>query len=61
MVQSTKDLKLAEQVKQACLQAAREGFEDASMRGLCSEGAIEAAIGAIQSLKLEKLVEESQD
>lgn len=50
-------LQLAEKVKEACVQAAREGFQDASISGLCAEGAMEAAISAIQNLKLEKLIE----
>lgn len=50
---------LAELVRQACIQAAREGFTEASMSGLCTEGAMEAAVGAIQSLDLDKLTEGS--
>lgn len=53
-------IKLAQKVKEACVQAAREGFEDASMRGLCNEGAVEAAIGHIQSLKMEQIIEEAK-
>jgi hypothetical protein len=47
---------LGQTVRNACIQAARESFRDASMSGLCREGAIEAAIGAMQSLDVEKLV-----
>lgn len=43
-------------IRQACIEAAREGFRDASVSGLCTDGAIEAAIGAIQSLKLENFL-----
>lgn len=46
----------AEQIRQACIKVAREGFMDASMSGLCAEGAIEAAISAIQSLDLDKVL-----
>lgn len=49
-------LKLAEEVRQACLEAAREGFQDASMSGLCAEGAIEAAVGSIQSVDIENII-----
>ena len=42
----------AEIVRQACIAAALEGYEDAAMRGLCCEGAWEAAIGAIRRLDL---------
>lgn len=48
--------KLAEEVRQACLNAAKEGFRDASMSGLCSEGAIEAAVGSIQKIDLSKII-----
>lgn len=46
-----------EQVREACIKAAREGFIDASMSGLCTEGAMEAAISAMQSLDIEKVIE----
>ncbi|MDR8393169.1 acetyltransferase [Aliifodinibius sp. S!AR15-10] len=49
---------IARLVQQECIRAAREGFQDASMSGLCREGALEAAIGSIQSLDLEKLIEQ---
>ena len=50
------DVKLAEEVRKACLEAARDGFREASMSGLCSEGAIEAATGSIQSLDMEQII-----
>jgi len=53
----TKIKKIAEKVRSACIEAAREGFQDASMSGLCLEGAIEAAIGSIQSLDLEFIID----
>lgn len=49
-------IELAEFVRKACIEAAREGFKDASMSGLCTEGAMEAAISAMQNLELEKLI-----
>lgn len=51
-----RDRRLAERVRAACIQAALEGYEDAAIRGLCGEGAWEAAIGAIQRLDLEPIV-----
>lgn len=45
---------LAEAVRQACLNAAREAFESASLSGLCREGAEEAALDAIRALDLDK-------
>ncbi len=50
------DVKLAEAVRKACLEAAREGFREASMSGLCQEGAMEAATGSIQTLDLERII-----
>lgn len=48
---------MAESIRQACIDAAKEGFQDASMSGLCSEGAMEAAVSAMQSIDLEQLIE----
>jgi hypothetical protein len=49
-------MELAERIKKECIKAAREGFRDASMSGLCREGAMEAAISAMQNLNLDKLL-----
>lgn len=56
MISSKNDI--AERVREACIKAAREGFRDASMSGLCSEGAMEAAISAIQSLDMKDFIEQ---
>lgn len=53
---SSDERELAREVREACVYAAREGFKDASMSGLCAEGAMEAAISAIEKLDLEKLI-----
>ena len=45
--------RLAEAVRDACVQAALEAFEDASISGLCCAGAWETAVGAMQTLDLE--------
>ncbi|QKT03814.1 acetyltransferase [Ectothiorhodospiraceae bacterium 2226] len=47
---------IAEAVRTACLHAAREAHEQASISGLCGEGAWEAALGAIQTLDLDALL-----
>lgn len=52
------EIDMAESIRQACIEAAREGFRDASMSGLCSEGAMEAAVSSIQSLNLEEIINE---
>lgn len=49
-------MEVAEKVRAACIKAAQEGFRDASMSGLCREGAIEVAVGSIQSLNLEDIL-----
>jgi hypothetical protein len=49
---------LAEAIRQACLQAALAGYEDASISGLCHEGAWECAIDAIRSLDINALLAE---
>ncbi|SMO66448.1 acetyltransferase [Gracilimonas mengyeensis] len=58
MKSTSEQLVLAEQIRNACIKVAREGFMDASMSGLCTEGAMEAAISAMQSLDIEKIIEE---
>ncbi len=45
-------IKVAEMAKEACIQAALRGYENASISGLCREGAWEAAISAIRMLDL---------
>lgn len=49
-------MELAKEVRETCLEAAKDGFREASMSGLCSEGAIEAAVGSIQSVDLNKVI-----
>ncbi|MAT97102.1 MAG: acetyltransferase [Anaerolineaceae bacterium] len=50
---------LVEKVRQACIQAAIAGFEQARMDGLCEEGAVETAVSAIQNLNLDQLLGDS--
>ncbi|MBN2733015.1 MAG: acetyltransferase [Balneolaceae bacterium] len=56
MRSNSKQLAIAKTVQNACIRVAKEGFYNASMSGLCTEGAIESAIGAMQSLDLEAIV-----
>lgn len=51
-------MKLAEEIRAACIKTAQNEFRAAAMSGLCMDGAIEAAMGSIQSLDLEKIVEQ---
>lgn len=52
--------RVAESIRQACIDAAVEGYERAAMSGLCHEGAWESAISAIRMLDLEALVDECE-
>lgn len=54
----TRKTEIAKAVREACARAAQKGFQDAAMSGLCAEGAMEAAIGAIQSLDLKKVLKQ---
>lgn len=47
---------LAERVRSACLQAARRAYADAAISGLCEEGALEAALGGIEMLDIDTLL-----
>lgn len=47
---------LAEAVRNACLEAAREAYEDAGIRGLCHEGRWEIALDAIQHLDIDAII-----
>lgn len=49
---------LAETVREACVQAALDGFERAAMAGLCHEGARELALDAIRTLDVESILRE---
>lgn len=55
---SDQDLKrqVAENVRDACLKAAREAYENAGISGLCEEGRWECAVDAIRSLDLEATI-----
>jgi hypothetical protein len=50
------EVRLAEAVRQACLAAAVRAAEDAGSVGLCGDGRLEAALDAIRSLRVERLV-----
>lgn len=52
---------LASRTKQACLTAAREGFEDAELSGLCREGCMEAALSAIEMVDIDQLLASSKE
>jgi len=60
MTSSTNDnhdpLTIALTVREACVAAAKQAYEQAAISGLCDEGALEVAIGAIETLDLEALL-----
>jgi hypothetical protein len=47
----------AEAVRQACIAAALQAYEDAGVSGLCHEGRWEYAVDAMRSLLLRPLVQ----
>ena len=49
--------RMAERVRAACVQAALEAFEDASISGLCCIGAWECAVGAMRMLDVEAVLD----
>lgn len=51
-----RDLELARRVRDACIQAAKDGYESAAISGLCEEGALEAALSAIHMLDLDEVL-----
>ena len=51
-------VQIAERVRTALLDAALAAFEDAEIRGLCCDGAWEAAVSAMRQLDLQNTVEQ---
>lgn len=51
---------IAEAVRRACLEAAREADEEAGMSGLCAEGRWELALEEIRTLDLEAVLAERE-
>ena len=52
--------RLAAVVQQACLEAARRGYTEASQSGICHEGAVEVSLDAIRMLDLNALLEQAK-
>lgn len=53
-------LRFAETVREACLRAALQAYEDAGISGLCGEGRWELAVQAIRNVDLQPLVQRSE-
>lgn len=48
-------------VREACLKAAQEAYENAGISGLCEEGRWECAVAAICALDLESVIDRTAD
>lgn len=48
----------AEIVREACIRAVLDGYQQAAMSGLCHEGAFEAAVDAVRMLDLGALLQQ---
>lgn len=46
---------LAERVREACIEAALAGYENAAIAGLCGEGALEVAVSAMRQVDLSEI------
>ena len=49
---------LAKRIRDACLEAVLQAYEDAGMQGLCAEGRWEAAVGALKTVELAPMLGE---
>ena len=50
----------AKRIRDACLGALLQAYEDAGIQGLCAEGRWEAAVGALKTVELAPLLREFQ-
>jgi hypothetical protein len=51
---------LAKRIREVCIDAVLQSYEDAGMQGLCAEGRWEAAVDALRTVDLAPLVREFQ-
>lgn len=51
---------LARCVREACVQAALQAYEDAGIQGLCAEGRWEAAVSALRTVDVAALARQFQ-
>lgn len=49
-------IEIAENIRALCVQTFKSHFHEALLSGLCNDGAMEVAIGAVQALDLEKVL-----
>jgi hypothetical protein len=50
---------VAQRVREACMRAALDGYEQAGLSGLCAEGRWEMAIDSIRSLDLRAVLRDA--
>lgn len=53
--------RLAEAVKQACIDTALRAYEEAGISGLCAEGRWELALDAVRTLDVRTLLASGED
>jgi hypothetical protein len=51
---------LAKRIRDTCIEAVLQAYEDAGIQGLCAEGRWEAAVGALRTVELAPLLREFQ-
>ena len=51
---------ISKRIREVCLDAVLQSYEDAGMQGLCAEGRWEAAVDALRTVDLAPLVREFQ-
>jgi len=49
---------LAKRIRDTCIEAVLQAYEDAGIQGLCAEGRWEAALGALRKVELAPLLRE---
>ena len=49
---------IAKGIRDTCIEAALQAYEDAGIHGLCAEGRWEAAVGALKTVDLTPLLRE---
>jgi hypothetical protein len=49
---------LAKRIRDACIEAVLQAYEDAGIQGLCAEGRWEAAVDALRTIELGPLLRE---
>lgn len=56
----SREILIAEAVREACIKVAKESFQEALFSGLCSDGAAEMALGALKSLDIGQIIQDTE-